>query len=143
MVSTPRRLFLTVLGTSGVVGGCSSQAPTDTFADVNAGNIGDLPVNTLRPVGNLPVAIGRDANGVYALTLTCTHQGCNIAVNGEVSIAAIYCTCHGSLFSPDGAVLGGPATASLRNFAVQLGADGALTIHTADVVPAGSRTLTT
>jgi Rieske Fe-S protein len=143
MVNTPRRRFLTVLGASGVlraVGACSSRGAPEPLSDVNGGNISDLPLNTLRSVGGLPVAIGRDAGGVYALSLTCTHQSCNMAVDGTVSIYAIFCICHGSLFSPDGAVLGGPALTPLQNFAVQLDDTGTLTIHRGNVVPEGTRT---
>lgn len=49
-----------------------------------------------------------------ALTSVCTHSGCdrNWSYNNDVFI----CSCHGSRFSNDGAVLQGPALTPLRTF---------------------------
>ncbi|TVP51686.1 MAG: Rieske (2Fe-2S) protein [Mongoliibacter sp.] len=49
-----------------------------------------------------------------ALTSVCTHSGCdrNWSFNNDVFI----CSCHGSRFANDGAVLQGPALTPLRSF---------------------------
>lgn len=55
------------------------------------------------------VALFRDAEGVFAISLVCTHLGCivkNIPDGFE-------CPCHGSRFEPDGGVTKGPAPTAL------------------------------
>jgi cytochrome b6-f complex iron-sulfur subunit len=55
-----------------------------------------------------------------ALTATCTHEACTIT--GRQNDAFV-CPCHGSRFSNTGAVLNGPATRALPQFAAQLSGD--------------------
>lgn len=149
MKEPSRRGFLTVLGGSALAGtalACSGQggAGPEPFGDVSAGNLRDLPTGTLKAnSGSAQVAIGRDDAGVYALTLTCTHQACNMAVQGRVDFRGISCTCHGSLFSNNGDVLSGPANAPLQHFAVSIDAAGDLTIHGGQFVAASLRTAVT
>lgn len=128
-----RRHFLKVLAagaTLPMLANCGPVGATPAnVGDMPAGNVGDLPVGSLHALGSSPVCIGRDSNGVYAMTLTCTHMGCNMAVRGNVSPSGIYCACHGSRFSANGKVLSGPANASLQHFAVSADSAGNLTIH--------------
>jgi Rieske Fe-S protein len=49
-----------------------------------------------------------------ALSLICTHQGCDAAVN---SPTLIECPCHGSQFGNDGQVIRGPAQVPLAQIA--------------------------
>jgi len=140
-----RRKFLAVVGSS-VAGapllGCSSagQSP-DPVGKVDAGVVTSYPVGSLEAVGTLPVAIGRDANGFYALTLTCTHQGCNMAQQGAVSANGITCYCHGARYDVSGHVLGGPAPEDLTHYAVSIDtATGAVTIDGNTHVSATTRT---
>jgi len=51
------------------------------------------------------VAIFRDAEGVYAISLICTHLGC--IVKGQTG--GFECPCHGSRFDLNGGVTKGPA----------------------------------
>ena len=76
-----------------------ARSPVGT---VEAGLVADYPVGSLEPVGTMALAVGRDAKRLYALTLTCTHAGCNMAVDGNVSAGGIVCTCHGSRFERPG-----------------------------------------
>ncbi len=144
--SPSRRKFLSVIGTT-VAGapllGCSSAVPEpDAIGQVQAGSTSSFPVGSLEPIGNLAVALGHDANGFYALTLTCTHAGCNIATRGFVSGNGIACGCHGATFDADGHVTGGPAKADLTHFAVKIdAATGAITIDGDTRVSATTRTL--
>jgi Rieske Fe-S protein len=144
MQDESRRRFLCVLAGSTLAGvaGCGPQSGVgpDPVGDVPAGNVSDLPVNTLRAMGTLPVAIGRDANGVYALTLTCSHSGCNMARDGSVSFADIYCSCHGSRFNSNGDIEQGPAPDPLQHFAVEIDSAGLMTIHGGQYVPESTRT---
>jgi len=139
-----RRHFLKVLAASASLpvlancGGPGGTAPAQV-GDVPAGNVADLPVGSLHALGSSPVCIGRDKNGVYAMTLTCTHAGCNMAINGNVSSSGVLCTCHGSRFDADGNVQSGPAHSSLQHFAVSADSAGNLTIHGGTKVSSGTR----
>lgn len=138
-----RRYFLKVLAagaTLPVLANCGPAGVSPAqVGDVPAGNVATLPVGSLHALGSSPVCIGRDSNGVYAMTLTCTHMGCNMAVRGNVSSAGIYCACHGSRFSTNGKVLNGPASAPLQHFAVSADSAGNLTIHGGTDVSSGTR----
>jgi Rieske Fe-S protein len=136
--SLPRRRFLGLAGAAALCG-CSSAVGPVQFGDVAAGSVSALPVGTLRPLPSAPACIGRDAQGVYAMTLTCTHAGCDIGQNGTVSSRGLFCGCHGSQFDANGAVVSGPATQPLDHFAVSIDSAGNLTVHGGRVVGAGER----
>jgi Rieske Fe-S protein len=140
-----RRRFLKVLAASAALPGilpaaleaCGSAGVT---GDVAAGKVADLQVDTLRALKGEGVRIGRDAGGVYAMTLTCTHAGCDISVDGSVSISGIRCGCHGSRFDATGNAIQGPAVRPLQHLAVSVDAQQNLTIHAGTDVSATTRT---
>jgi cytochrome b6-f complex iron-sulfur subunit len=132
MSDSTRRRFLEMVGgaCAASLAGCSSgSASPAPIGDVPAGNASALTVGTLVPVASEPVCIGRDAGGIYAMTLTCTHQGCDIGNGGTVSFAMIRCPCHGSQFDANGNVVNGPAETPLVHYAVSQDTAGNLTIH--------------
>lgn len=141
-----RRLALKVLAAGGAAGtlstACSGPAGTtpDPVGTVQAGVVTDYPVGSLEAVGNLALAVGRDAGGLYAMTLTCTHAGCNMATNGYVSASGVVCSCHGSRFNATGGVTQGPAQDPLAHFAVTVDASGTITVHGDQTVAASVRT---
>jgi len=146
MQRLPRRYFLKVLAATAALpslstaAGCSSSTVSpETFGDVSGGTVASLPVGTLRVVSGVSAAIGRDAKGVYAMTLTCTHQGCDISTHGTVSADGVACSCHGSTFDANGAVTGGPASAPLAHFSVTADAAGNLTVHGAQQIDSATR----
>jgi cytochrome b6-f complex iron-sulfur subunit len=55
------------------------------------------------------VAVFRDREGVYAVSLVCTHLGCIVKPGPR----GFECPCHGSQFAADGRVLRGPAPKAL------------------------------
>jgi Rieske Fe-S protein len=110
-------------------------------AQIAAGTAAGLAVNTLQPVAGLAVAIGRDSRGVYALSLYCTHAGCDTSVDGSVSESGIDCFCHNSLFDSQGNVVRGPANSPLSHFVVTDDAQGNLTIHTDQPTASSTRLL--
>jgi glycine/D-amino acid oxidase-like deaminating enzyme/nitrite reductase/ring-hydroxylating ferredoxin subunit len=58
------------------------------------------------------LAVCRDQHGVlHSLSPVCTHLACDVAWNQAEQTWD--CPCHGSRFSPDGAVINGPAVADL------------------------------
>ena len=141
MADSSRRRFLGMVGGIAATGvcGCSSGSAPSPIGDVPAGNASSLPVGTLKPIDGEPVCIGRDAGGVYAMTLTCTHQGCDIADGGTVSAAGLQCPCHGSQFDANGSVVRGPAASPLVHYAVSADSAGNLTIHGGAEVGASTR----
>ena len=60
------------------------------------------------PVGR-NVSISRNDEGLYALSLICTHLGCIV----KPSAGGFECPCHGSRFDRNGAVVKGPAPKAL------------------------------
>ncbi|MEO6601560.1 MAG: Rieske (2Fe-2S) protein [Polyangiaceae bacterium] len=109
-----------------------------SFGDASAGNISATSVGTLALLPNsTPAVLGRDKDGLYAMTITCTHQGCDVS---PTSGNSLYCPCHGSTFDSNGNVKGGPAPSPLAHFAVSIDASGAITVHGGTQVAASVRT---
>lgn len=134
-----RRIFLTTLATAALAG-CGASTSPAAFGTASAGNVKDIAVGSLALVGSEPVMIGRDSGGLYAMTVTCTHQGCDVEPSGSGSSARVRCPCHGSEFDRNGAVTHGPAGAPLAHFAVEIDASGNVTIRGDKQVAADVRT---
>ena len=127
---TTRRRFLAVVSTGTVAtlaacSGANGGVGPDSFGDVSAGLVVDLPVGTIKPIPGAPAFVARDGMGLYALTMTCTHNGCGVTVVGS----GFHCYCHGSDFDMNGAVRQGPAPDPLAHFAVDVDAAGNITVH--------------
>ena len=122
---------------------CVAACQPDTFrtlaASIPAGNVADLPAGTLRAISGQGAAIGRDSNGIYAMSLVCTHAGCDISQDGSVSAGSVECFCHGSVFDSSGTPLRGPARTALSHLVVTADAQGNLTIHGDQTCPASTR----
>ncbi len=125
-----RRRFLVVTGAVAATSACSSPGAAPAIVgDIPAGTESGLSVGSLGVVAGEPVCLGRDAGGIYAMTLTCTHAGCDMGEFGSVSPQGLFCGCHGSEFDANGNVVRGPAKAPLDHFNVTVDASGNLTIH--------------
>ena len=98
------------------------------FGIVSAGNASALAVGDVKAVPGASVAIARDAQGVYAMTLVCTHAGCDMSQSGSVASTGLVCDCHGSRFDPNGNVVIGPAQSPLQHYQVTADTAGNLTI---------------
>ena len=65
-----------------------------------------------------------NASAFSAIDAVCTHEGCTITgLAGDTYV----CPCHGSRYTLNGQVTGGPARASLRRYATTF-TDGVVTI---------------
>ncbi len=80
------------------------------------------------------VALFRDEEGVYAVSLICTHLGCIVAHRPD----GFECPCHGSRFTNDGGVVKGPAPAALPWKKVT-GSGGTYTVDEDATVPVGTK----
>lgn len=96
---------------------------------IPAGKSSELAQGTLHAIDGMGAAIGRDGQGIYALSLICTHAGCDMSVDGAVSAGSVQCFCHGSVFDGQGNALRGPARSALPHLVVTEDAQGNLTIH--------------
>jgi cytochrome b6-f complex iron-sulfur subunit len=79
----------------------------------------------LTPLPDAPIFIGRDEDGLFALSAVCTHLGCTVT-RGDEGLA---CPCHGSQFAADGANLAGPASRPLPHLALTLNDDDLVEIN--------------
>jgi cytochrome b6-f complex iron-sulfur subunit len=91
------------------------------------------PGDAFVPTGRT-TALFRDAEGVYAISLVCTHLGCIV----KPSATGFDCPCHGSGFARDGAVVRGPAPQPLPWIKVAM-SGGMAVIDEAATVPAGTK----
>jgi glycine/D-amino acid oxidase-like deaminating enzyme/nitrite reductase/ring-hydroxylating ferredoxin subunit len=82
----------------------------DRTSTVRSLKPGDAKVLT---IGGKPVACHRTESGeLLKVSAVCTHMGCLVRWNQ--SDRTWDCPCHGSRFTPEGLVLGGPAEAELE-----------------------------
>jgi Rieske Fe-S protein len=136
-MSNQRRTFLKILAATPLVACGNNSGAAEQFGDVSAGNVTDTSVGMLSLVSGAPAILARDKDGLYAMTSTCTHQGCPVTpAAGET----LFCSCHGSRFDSNGDVLNGPANASLIHFAVTVDAAGNITVKGTMQVAAAVRT---
>jgi cytochrome b6-f complex iron-sulfur subunit len=90
-----------------------SQTANAALANVNGG------VKIAVDGESHPVIVTRTSNtDVAAFSSKCTHMGCDVGLPDASGV--ISCPCHGSTFSIDGHVSGGPAQSNLTAFAATL-----------------------
>lgn len=82
-------------------------------------NKSDLPGNGTLVFKEKQIAVIRQGQQVYALETVCTHLGCTVNATPK----GFACPCHGSIFSPRGKVLHGPADRPLSELAIEERAD--------------------
>lgn len=133
---------LSVAGIGTAVVGMQYLRPNVLFepeSRFRAGPVSALPVGGVLVFPERKVYLVRSPEGVYALSMTCTHLGCMTrfepASEGptEGTRGRIFCPCHGSRFHLTGQVIGGPAPRPLPRLLVSL-KDGVLEVDTRKVV---------
>ncbi len=93
---------------SGIVGPSTVKIPLMAVgATVGVDGVGE---------GGQGMAVTRlTTTSVVAVSRQCTHAGCTVALPSSPG-GDLFCPCHGSAFSLQGAVLQGPAISALRKF---------------------------
>lgn len=76
-----------------------------------------------------------DEEGLYAISIVCTHLGCVVRQTTE----GFQCPCHGSRFAHDGEVMKGPAPRDLEWYAIEQTHGGQLAVDRARRVSRGSK----
>jgi len=127
-----RNEFLKLLGTAGIVvcSGCALEScssssepsvpapPTGIDFTLDLTETANAPLlvdgGSLYKSGIIIVCLSTATSTYTAVSQACTHQGTTIIF--QPSAGNFLCSNHGSRFSPAGAVLNGPATASLRKY---------------------------
>jgi len=88
---------------------------------------------TRTPAGR-NVFVFRREEGFCAISAVCTHLGCIVFRDPR----GFVCPCHGSIFDPNGGVIGGPAPASLKWYALSVAPDGQLLVDEDRTVKPGT-----
>jgi cytochrome b6-f complex iron-sulfur subunit len=70
------------------------------------------------------VLVVRQGDVLYASSAVCTHKKCVLKAHPQ----EIYCACHGSKYSLQGAPTKGPAKQPLFRYGISAGADGRITV---------------
>lgn len=136
-----RRELLRLAGFSAgafILGSSISSCGSGSNGSVSSLNVADLKPGSLHLLSS-DVAVARDAQGAYAMTTVCTHQGCSLEDSAQTIAAGLRCPCHGSTFDGNGKVTNGPARTDLQHYQVTIGADGTITVDTNKPVAADVR----
>lgn len=118
---------VTLAGTLGqILESCASPTgPTITHGTTSVDiskltSDGQFTVDSdVSPDGTPILVIRQNATTYTALSMRCTHQGCQV---NSPSGGSISCPCHGSVYNLLGQVINGPAPSSLTNYTVVLNA---------------------
>ena len=100
------------------------------------GSLAEVPEGELRAfdLDGERACIAHVGPAVYAIGDECTHQGCSLAEDGEITSDGdgVECSCHGSIFDVHtGEPIQGPATDPVPTYVVQV-VDGWLEVAKKD-----------
>jgi cytochrome b6-f complex iron-sulfur subunit len=122
-----RKEFLSMLGLGAATTvlitcaqACKKSNPASTAPSVDFTlNLTDAANAPLKTNGGYIYSNGaivaRSVSGAYlAVSQACTHEG--VSVQYQSSQNDFYCSAHGSSFSTNGAVIGGPAPSNLKSY---------------------------
>jgi cytochrome b6-f complex iron-sulfur subunit len=126
-----------VLGIGGAAVGCSRFLQPNVLYEPSkvfkVGELNKFPIGSRTVIEGRGIEVVRGKDGIHAISLVCTHLGCLIKPvenNEEVGYA---CPCHGSNFTPNGEVLGGPAPRNLPWYEIFMDHSGTLVVDTSKV----------
>jgi cytochrome b6-f complex iron-sulfur subunit len=117
---------------------CQNPTGSPPTGPVSGGNVSSLKLDSLQVLSS-NVVIGRDNQGVYAMSAVCPHAGCLVEDSSGSISAGLSCPCHGSTFDGNGGLTRGPARSSLQHYQVTIAADGSITVDGGTTVAADVR----
>jgi cytochrome b6-f complex iron-sulfur subunit len=100
-----------------------SSAPKTEF---DIGSAEKYPLGSRTMLDEIPAILIHAESGFSALSLVCTHLGCNL---GEDE-GGFACPCHGSRFDAQGKVTHGPAAKHLSSLRIEISEDNRVILHT-------------
>jgi Rieske Fe-S protein len=116
-------------------GGDSGTGATCAGTNTDVGLASSFITNKPKYFSSGNFFVVRDANGLYALTARCTHQGVTVSDTGT----KFHCNAHGADFTYNGAVIDGPTSTALKHYAMCTLAGGHVAVQTQTVVSASTR----
>jgi cytochrome b6-f complex iron-sulfur subunit len=131
--------FIGAIGLAGIgsLVGLKPRVLPDPSAQFKIGPPQDYPVGLVRIFDEEKVAVFRDTEGMYAISLVCTHLGCIVSYNKSDS--RFDCPCHGSKFTLEGKVTKAPAPRSLDWYKVITLSSGQLMVDRSVTIPMGTK----
>jgi Rieske Fe-S protein len=121
-------------GTGVVAAGGSAVVTGPANPGMVVANLSSVAVGSFQIAGGL-FFLGRDAAGLYAMSMQCTHKFCALVIAGT----QLDCPCHHSRFDFSGNVLVGPATEPLPYFKVYVDAAGNISVDKFAIVSRTTR----
>lgn len=109
----------------------------ESNARVKVGPPDAFPRGSVTPLPKLRLWMHHDEQGLYAMSSVCTHLGCIAERDSETG--EFKCPCHGSAFTADGKVIGGPAPRGLDWLDLAIAPDGQVVVDLRRTVPVGTR----
>ncbi len=146
-----RRTLLCVMGAASAAGvaGCgdSSAQPSGVFV---VGTVSEIAVGSWKRLADKKLIVGRDAQGFYAFSIICPHEGFDVDFNGSACPVSptnststtgnlTCCSGHGGTFNGQGVVTHGPPTSNLTHYLVTV-ASSTVSVNTATTVAVTART---
>lgn len=126
------------------VGGIRYMFPNVLYEPPNtlkAGNPTDFADGTVTYFAEKNVFVRKAPQGFMAISAVCAHLGCTVSwhpdkdlgdgqakLDGEKLKGEFHCPCHGSVYTPKGEILAGPAPRGLDVFQVSIAKDGQLMV---------------
>lgn len=149
MKSFTRRGFFTLMGLIGLGLATLSATvlslrfivPNVTYDEsllFKAGNPDDFPVGSTTIFSDKRIALNRDPDGFYAISLICTHLGCTPRWFQNDSM--FRCPCHGSRYLRNGVRFFGPAPRPMDVVQVAVAPDGSLVVDRGKIIERTLRT---
>lgn len=83
---------------------------------------GAFAANTAKFFGNDQIFVCRDGGGLFALTSSCPHAGCDVVF--RANSVSFNCPCHGANFAYNGDMETAPAFSPLQHYALCIAGDG-------------------
>ncbi len=141
-----RRAFLTRIGIGGACAtGLITVGATTRYLypavmyepamKTKVGSPGEFSIGSSTFFPDSKFFVYKSSGGLYAISATCTHLGCIVSEEDD----GFSCPCHGSVFTKNGNVVGGPAPRGLPWYEVTLSPEGQVVVDRGRPVPPGTK----